>query len=224
MKKKVRPLMLTATIISVILFVILIFGSFLLAGLAAIFFPAIAGIYYALAILSIAGLVFAIIGIVASTKHGSAYKKKRWAIIVTACLDIILGILGLIGSAVTSLGTSTVLVYIVVLAAGIVLIIDFVRANRVLDQEIEEENHTPSQGFNYNPNAFNPAMVPTPTNAFQVTPMAAPIQPAQPVQSAPEQKPLREKLLEAKALFDEGLLTEQEYVEKKRILLANSDK
>ena len=201
--------MLTAQIISLVLFVLLLLGSAMLAAVANGYgYYDIAAIYNWLTAFSAAGIVFAIIGIVASSQHGKAFKRKRWAIICTAVLDLVLGILGLIGAGSTTTTALTYILYIAVIVSGIVLFIELYRATKALAMDFYDEVHIPVQPALYNPNLNNPTGQSPETT---------------PVQSTLETKSAREKLLEAKALFDEGLITEQEYSEKRRIILENDE-
>jgi len=205
MKHKIRAQMLTGAIISIILYLLLLVGAIAISQVAAAAgYTDIVVLYNFIAIFSIVGITLASVCIVASSEQGKAFKRERWAIVTSATLDMVIGIIGFIGAIKVAATFFTYLIYFAVFCAGIAIFEDFFKANKMLQQEAVDTEVVVSHLF--------PA---------EATPPSAPIQP---VQTTTEKPPLRDTLIEAKALFEEGLITEQEYAERKQSFLSEDDK
>ena len=197
--------MLTGAIISIVLFTLLLIGAVAISQLAAeAGYTDIVVLYNVLTIFSIVAIVLAIIVIVAACDRGAAFKRKRWAVITSAILDLLIGVIGIIGAIKVAATLFTYIMYFAVFCAGLAIFDDLFKANKALQQEAYETQIVANRFIPSEP-------MPTPT-------------PVQPAQTTLEKAPLRDKLIEAKALFEEGLITEQEYTERKQNLLSNEDK
>jgi len=215
MKRYVRGKVLAGQIISLVVFTIMMIGFFALAYAARLNnVPALATLSNWMGFFSLVEMAVAIFGIVQSVRSYGEFKIAT--AIISAVFDGLLGLLLFVGlfqsTGITNQNNGNVIFLLGLAAAMVLLIWGAVQGKRESSYSLKAPRYVPTQNTPFG--GANAGFVPS---AVPAQPTSS--EPAVASTASPDAVKIASDLAALKNLYDQQLITEQEYTEKKRQIL-----